>query len=161
MKKKIILFILCVVIFIILFFTIDIFVPFDGYCYDLNEARFSEEIYKDHSNLFSVQFDDEIFDFIINQNSFYITRIDCKESYGRRKYSVRNVTTYLLDELVDNVDSISSLNDAEWFYAPALGNKKRIVWCILEKSFGSTQDIDFFEFEYNGIGYYLCYQRIE
>ena len=153
MRKKTILYVLCIISFVILSFIIDYFFPFYSYCYKIDQARENEKIYQKYDALFSVELEDEIFDFLFYQDAFYVVRIDCKESYGKQKYRVRNVTTYCIDELIETYNY-------DWKTAPAVGSQKKIRWCIVSESFDIIQGVEFFEFNYKGNVYYLCYQKI-
>ena len=104
---------------------------FDGYYFDLEDARNEKKHYEDSDYVFTVESDDAIIDFIIKGQIIYIVVIDCKEQDNKPKYQVKTVSSFSIEEKVHLFDES---NDYEWTSSSKLSIKE-YSWCIVSEEF--------------------------
>ena len=120
---------------------------FDGYSYNLDDARKNESsIYEEYDYFFAAEGEGYYIDFLIRGKQLSIVKFDTKEQNKTTLYKIKSKATFSIDEaLVDNT----------WTKSGAF--PFQVEWRIIEKD---TEEAEGFEFVYNNITYMLQY-RIE
>ena len=126
---------------------------FDGYYYDLEKARYSENhIYSKYDQLFTVDYAGGMIDFVIQDNSLHIVHILARND--NTQFYVKAHATYRVSVYL-NISK--SKNQYNWVYSTALA-PKQYRWCIVEKSYNEQNlNIEAFEFAYQDTFVHLCY----
>lgn len=129
---------------------------FDGYYYDLEKARCSENnIYDQYDQLFTVKYAGGMIDFVIQDNSLHIVQILTRND--DTQFYVKAHTTYRVSECLN---SSKSKNQYDWLYSTTL-EPKQYRWCIVEKLYNEQNlNIEAFEFTYQDTSVHLCYEMI-
>lgn len=132
-------------------------VTFDGYYYNADDARKAEKIYSQYDEIFTVEYEDRIVDFIINDNKIHISKILCRGSEEQKQFKVKSTSTYSIEEIIS---VFNSRNDYNWVGTSNIFYKAD--FCIVTKEFNtSNNDFEHFDFTYNGTDYHLCYKIYE
>ena len=132
-------------------------VTFDGYYYNVDDARAAEKIYSRYDEIFTVEHEDRIVDFIINENKIHISKILCRGSEGEKQFKVNSTSTYSIEEIIS---VFNSRNDYNWSNTSNFFYK--VDFCIVTKGFNdSNNDLEHFNFTYNDTDYHLCYKIYE
>lgn len=147
--------------FFILLFVISLIfsgcaTTFDGYYYDLEKARSSEnDIYSQYNQLFTVEYSGGMIDFVIKDDSLHIVQILTRND--NTQFCVKSHITYRVSECLSGS---KSKNQYDWLYSTAL-ESQQYRWCIVEKSFNEQNlNIKAFEFAYQDTLLHLCYEVI-
>ena len=129
---------------------------FDGYYYDLEKARCSEnEIYNQYDQLFTVEYAGGMIDFVIQDDSLHMVHILARND--NTQFYVKAHITYRVSECLN---SSKSKNQYEWLCSTAL-EPQQYRWCIVEKSYNEQNlNIEAFEFAYQDTFVHLCYEMI-
>ena len=130
---------------------------FNGYSYNLEDARRVENCYNEHDYLFTVEQEGAIVDFVINGDLLHIIIIDCQKHSSNTLYRVKSHYTSMINE-----NTIASEDGQETYFWAKTGNYPyplQVEWLITSKEFyDSHQDYTGFNFIYNDTEYVLCYQ---
>ena len=149
MKIRFILFVLlCLLVFT------SCSTTFDGYNYNIEDARNSDSLYDKYDYIFTVEQDDRIVDFLINGDYVRVIKIDCKENNGKQLYKIKNKSTFLINE---SLAYSETHGDNAWVKTDNF--PFQVEWMIVTKNVGNLQDG--FDFIYNDIDCVLLYRIIE
>lgn len=147
--------------FFVLLFVISVIfsgctTTFDGYYYDLEKARCSEDdIYNQYNQLFTVECAGGMIDFVIQNDSLHIVQILARNN--NTQFYVKAHTTYRVSECLN---ASKSKNQYDWLYSTAL-EPQQYRWCIVEKSYNEQNlNVKAFEFAYQDTFLHLCYEMI-
>lgn len=129
---------------------------FDGYYYDLEKARCSEnDIYNQYDQLFTVKYVGGMIDFVIQDDSVHIVQILVRND--NTQFYVKARSTYLISECLKGS---KYKNQYDWLNSTAL-EPQQYRWCIVEKSYNEQNlNIEAFEFVYQNTFVHLCYEMI-
>ncbi len=130
---------------------------FDGYYYDLEKARYSEnDIYSQYDHLFTAEYAGGMIDFVVQDDSLHIVHILSRND--NTQFFVKARMTYRVSECLN--DS-KSKNQYHWLRSTAL-EPQQYQCCIVEKSYNEQNlNIEAFEFAYQDTVVHLCYEIIE
>ena len=153
MIKKSGIVIVTVLILIAVFFTSC--KGFHDYYYPtLDEAREPEKLYETTGELFTVDADTAVLDFIIDGEKIHVIEIERKNSGDNSRYKVRIKVSCLLTE---EIAIFKQKNDYYWTNSTKFSFAE-YSWCIVSKSFNDSHDnIEAFEFDFENERYALCY----
>lgn len=127
---------------------------FDGYYYDLEEARSQKKFYQNSDYLFTKDLDETIVDFVVKEHVLHIVEIEFCTEKENTKYRVKHSSSYALEEAIYRFEQF---NDYHWIKTSNL-SLNTFSWCIVSKDFNSKNDnFSSFEFAYKDISYCLCY----
>lgn len=128
----------------------------DDYYYDLEEARKAESCYDVSDYLFTIQMNDKVVDFIVNDETLCVVKIDCRERL-KKQYNVKSVGVYSLEDALH----YSKVHESPHWVKT--GNfQVPIEWSfITEEIFSLNPTSSSFEVAYNGEIHYLCYRTVE
>ena len=127
---------------------------FDGYYYDLEEARSEKSFYENSDYLFTKDLENTIIDFVVKEHVLYIVEIDSKDLTATTKYRVKHSSSFSIEE---NIYMFEQSNEHNWKSSSKL-SLKEYSWCIVSKEFNDDyNDYPSFEFKYEGESYCLCY----
>lgn len=147
--------IICVTISILLVFLLNSCRTFDGYHYNLDDVRNEIKCYENTDYLFTVELDEVIIDFVINEHILHIVEIDCKDLNSKLKYQIKNDSSFSIEE---NIYIFNQTLKYDWTNSSKL-SLKEYSWCIVSEEFNRNKDnLTSFRFVYGGIPYCLCYQ---
>ena len=142
MKK--ILFLLSLILSLIFVFT-SCSTTFDGYSYNIDDARKNESsFYEDYDYFFTTESEGYFIDFLICGKQLRIVKFDTKEQNKNTLYQIKSKATFLIDE---------ALLDNTWTKTGAF--PCQVEWRIIEKD---SEAIEGFEFIYNNRTYMLQYR---
>lgn len=129
---------------------------FDGYYYDLEKARFSEnDIYNQYDQLFTIEYAGGMIDCVVQDDSLHIVQILTRN--GNTQFYVKTRTTYRISECLSGS---KSKNQYDWLHSTAL-EPQQFHWCLVEKSYNEQNlNIEAFEFSYQDTLVHLCYEMI-
>ena len=113
---------------------------FDGYSYNIDDARKQEaSYYEEYDYIFSIEDDGNYIDFLVCGGQLRIVKFDTKEQSNTTLYKIKSKATFLIDEALASTDS-----ETAWTKS---GNFPfQIEWRIIEKDIDSEEG---FEFIYN------------
>lgn len=141
-----------------LLFMLSSCITSDCYYSNLDDARNEKEQYKDYDYLFTVETEDAIIDFIIQDNILYIVGIDVIYQNNSPKYYAKEVSSRFID---DYIYEFNQKNKYNWNYSSKL-TIKEYRWCIVSEYFNNSNDnLVSFDFYYNNELYSLCYDLID
>ena len=142
MKK--ILFLLLLILSLIFVFT-SCSTTFDGYSYNIDDARKNESsFYEDYDYFFPTESNGYYIDFLICGEQLRIVKFDTKEQNKTTLYQIKSKATFLIDE---------ALLDDTWTKTGSF--PCQVEWRIIEKDSEATEG---FEFIYNNRTYMLQYR---
>ncbi len=129
---------------------------FDGYYYDLDKARCSEnDIYDQYDHLFTVEYDGGMIDFVVQNDSLHIVQILTRND--NTQFQVKARSTYRVSECLDGS---KSKNQYDWVQSTAL-EPLQYRWCVVEKAYNEqNRNIEAFELSYQDTFVHLCYEII-
>ena len=132
-------------------------VTFDGYYYNLDDARAAEKIYSEYDNIFTAKYEDKIVDFVICGDIMRISKIDCRGEGEKTQYNIKSTSSYIIAE---HIAEFNSDNDYHWTMT---GNFcVQVEFAIVTKEFNASRDnYECFEFVYEDTTYCLCYKIYE
>ena len=115
-------------------------ITFDGYSYNIDDARKQEaSYYEEYDYIFSIEDDGNYVDFLVCGGQLRIVKFDTKEQSNTTLYKIKSKATFLIDEALASTDS-----ETAW---TKTGNFPfQIEWRIIEKDIDSVEG---FEFAYN------------
>ncbi len=127
---------------------------FDGYYYDLDKCRVSEKkIYDDYDHLFTAKCENGMIDFVVDNDTLHVVEI-----LTRKEKTQFNIKSHFSIPIAEYLNASINKNDYDWNESTKL-DSIRFRWCIVEKSFNTTQDsLPAFEFMYNNTELHLCYE---
>lgn len=126
----------------------------DYYYPTLDEAREPEKLYETTGELFTVDADTAVLDFIIDGEKIHVIEIERKNSEDDLRYKVRRTASYSLSW---EIASFNQKNDYYWTNSTKFSFAE-YRWCIVSKSFNDSNDnIEAFEFDFENERYALCY----
>ena len=126
----------------------------DYYYPTLDEAREQKTHYENKDELFTVDADTAVLDFIIDGEKIHAIDIERKNSADKSRYKVRQTSSFLLKE---KIAIFNQKNDYYWTTSTKFSFAE-YSWCIVSKSFNDSNDnIEAFEFDFENERYALCY----
>ena len=113
---------------------------FDGYSYNIDDARKQEaSYYEEYDYIFSIEDDGNYVDFLVCGAQLRIVKFDTKEQSNTTLYKIKSKATFLIDEALASTDSETAWTKTGNFTFP-------MEWRIIEKDIDSVEG---FEFTYN------------
>jgi hypothetical protein len=127
---------------------------FDGYCYNLEDARNEEQkYYEQYDYLFTAEEEGIIIDFIIDGDQLHIVKIEITERDSNRLYWARSISTSFIH---------NSEKNTEYEWNTTSNFVKQVEWLIVSKEFNqSHNNYQGFNFVYNDKQCVLCYRISE
>lgn len=128
---------------------------FNGYSKSIEEAREREQSYYDNCDYyFTVEEDDFIVDFLINEENFSIIKTDIRERNNKHYYKIKTMTIH---ETQQNLPSYYIYSDNMWTQSGK--HVAKVEWVILPERECKTEEG--FAFSYDGKDYRLLYRIYE
>ena len=79
---------------------------FDGYSYNIDDARKQEaSYYEEYDYIFSIEDDGNYVDFLVCGGQLRIVKFDTKEQSNTTLYKIKSKATFLIDEALASTDS--------------------------------------------------------
>ena len=124
---------------------------FDGYSYNIDDARNHESSYYDeYDHIFTAENDGYLIDFLVCGEQLHIIKFDIKEQGNTTLYKIKNRSIFSINEALAYS---KSENSEDW---TKTGNLPfQVEWSIVEKNIETPKG---FEFTYNNTECVLLYR---
>ena len=143
-----------VLIILLLFVFTSCNTTFDGYSYNIQDARSEESFFDEYDYIFTIEQEKNVIDFLIQGDYLRIIKFDCKERNGNMLYQIKSKATFSISETLAYSESKS-----ENVWIKTSNFPFQVEWSIVAKDADVLQEG--FEFVYNGIEYVLLYRIVE
>ena len=131
---------------------------FNGYYYDISDARSAEKFYTDSCYVFTKESEEVIVDFILKKDTIHVVEIEIINQEKSPKYKVKHSASFYMEEAVSQFEQSQTYN---WRKSSKL-SLKEFEWCIVSKEFDlENNKSSSFEFTYKDNSYCLCYREQE
>ena len=129
---------------------------FDGYFYNLEDARTDKNVYAQYDFLHTVEQDGLIVDFIFAGNMLHISKIDCRQSGGKNQYKVSSMFSAPLAQYLTELDNNGAL---KWYSTGGVPSKNqhKVEFCFSDSEI-ADENVKGFAFQYGAAEYWLYYK---